>query len=1045
MKLTNYAVHRRLATSAIVIALVVLGLYGLWRLPVDFLPNVTYPMIKMHIWWRGATPEEIEKNIADPIERQMATVDDLDFLESSSIEGMYTLQANFKYGVNVDVAYQDALAAMARVARELPKDMDPPVVIKADPTQLPVVQMTVSSDQWDLVKLRTWTDEWLQDQLLAVPGVAGTEIVGGLKREIRVHLDPQALEKHGLTLPAVLKRLREENIEQFGGRVTVGTKEIIARTMGEYRSLDEIRDIVLARNGEAKLYLRDVADVQDASEEVRVITRLGGKPCVKLSVLKQANANTVEVAEGVSRRIGELGPALPQGIALGMVENQADYVGAALGGVRNAAVEAAVLLIFIIYLFLGSWKQVLVMVIALPITLVLNFGLMKMAGFSLNIFSLGGLVIAIGVLLDNSIVVIENITRRRHEFPDEATDVGAVAATSEIGPAIVAATLSFLALFVPFLLVPGLTSLLFRELILVIAGIVIISLVVAVSVTPMITATILGRRASGQRKQGRFERFFDRVTDGYGWALERALRGRWIMLSAFGLILLAGVLLMDRLGGEFLPQMDDGRVMVKVKLPTGASLAETDRVLNQIEQRISEGELIQSAFTLSGGKVWGLYTYEIANEGEIDIQLVPRGKRKLSTKEYIERLRPIVAKVPVPGGNAMVMRMPMKGIRKLGDADIEVKIKGPDIATLYDQARQTAGAMNDLAHFTNVYVSMDMTKPEYQVKIDRARAAELGVSITDIADTMRSLITGAVATRYRDGDEYYNIRVMIPESKISSRQDVENLPLNGTQGGYLRVKDVAAVTSAVGPVEIVREDQIKQVIVRGDAAGVSVGKALAELQDAMAKTDRPVGYEVSYGGQAQMMSDMKQTVLTILAFAVFFSFIVLAVQFNSLKLPALILGSVPFCLAGLVFLMLGAGLPLGATVIIGVLVVVAATVNDGVLLLMFAQELQATKGLSPFNAVLDAAKIRLRPRVMTTIGILVGFTPLALAIEEGGDMLQPMAAGAIGGLLMEVPVALFLMPCLYLIFTRKHVVQPVANVMPVTAVETPTAMPPQAQ
>jgi len=1018
MKLTQYAVHRRLATGAIVVALLVLGIYGLWRLPVDFLPNITYPMVRVHIWWRGATPEEIEKSIADPVERQMATVDDLDYLESSSIEGMYSLQVNFRYGVDVDVAYQDALAAMARVARELPKDMDPPVVIKADPSQLPVVQMTVRSDQWDLVELRTWVDEWLQDQLLAVPGVAGTEIVGGLKREIRVHLDPLTLEKHGLTLPGVLKRLREENIEQFGGRVTTGPKEIIARTMGEYRNLGEIRDIVLARSGAAKLYLRDVAQVQDASEEVRVITRLDGNPCVKLSVLKQANANTAAVAEAVSRRIQELGPALPPGIRLGMVENQADYINAALSGVRNSAIEASVLLIFIIYLFLGSWKQVLVMVLALPITLILNFGLMKMAGFSLNIFSLGGLVIAIGVLLDNSTVVIEGITRRRRERPEEPTDMVAVAATSEVGPAIVAGTLSFLALFVPFLLVPGLTSLLFRELILVIAGIVIVSLAVAVSVTPMLTATILGRRPFGQRKLTRFERFFDRVTDSYGWALKWSLRGRWIVVAAFVVILLAAGFLMSRLGSEFLPQMDDGRIMVKVRLPTGAALTETNRVLRQIEQQIGEDERIASSFTLVGGRVWGLYTYEIANEGEIDIQLVPRSRRELTTKQYIEHLRPIVAKIPVPGGNAMVMQMPIKGIRKLGEADIEVKIKGPDIETLYEQARQTAATMNDLAHFTNIYVSMDMTKPEYQVRIDRARAAELGVSISDIADTMRSLITGTVATRYREGDEYYNIRVMVPESKITCRQDVENLPVNCAQGGYLRIRDIAEVTSAVGPVEIVREDQVKEVVVRGDAAGVSVGKALAELQEALARKDRPVGYELAYGGQARAMADMKQTILAILGFAVFFSFIVLAVQFNSLKLPALILGSVPVCVAGLVFVMFASGLPLGATVIIGVLVVVAATVNDGVLLLTFAGELQANEGLSPFDAVLKAAKIRLRPRVMTTVTTLVGFIPLALAIEEGGDMLQPMAAGAIGGLGMEILVALFLMPCMYVIFTR---------------------------
>jgi multidrug efflux pump subunit AcrB len=540
----------------------------------------------------------------------------------------------------------------------------------------------------------------------------------------------------------------------------------------------------------------------------------------------------------------------------------------------------------------------------------------------------------------------------------------------------------------------------------------------AVTVTPMITAIVLGRKIR-TRQSSRFERFFERVTEAYGWSLERAIRGRWIVIPVFvGILVLAG-LLMGRLGSEFLPQMDDGRIMVKVKLPTGASLAETDRVLAEIEKGIGDDDRIESLFTLSGGKVWGLYTYEIANEGELNIQLVPRHARQLSTDEYIEYLRPIVGKVSVPGGMAMAMQMKIKGIRKLGEADIEVKIKGQDISTLYDLARRTAGAMNELAHFTNVYVSMDMTKPEYQVRVDRARAAELGVSIGDIADTMRSLITGAIATRYRDGDEYYNIRVMIPESKIVSRREVEDLPLNRAQGGYLRLKDVAEVEQAVGPVEIVREDQVKEVIVRGDAAGVSVGQALAELKAALDKQERPIGYDFSFGGQAQMMAEMQQTVLAILAFAIFFSFIVLAVQFNSLRLPALILGSVPFCLTGLVFIMLASGLPLGATVIIGVLIIVAATVNDGVLLLTFANELRESEGLSASESVLKAAKIRLRPRVMTTIAVLVGFIPLALAIEEGGDMLQPMAAGAIGGLLMEMLVALFLMPCLYVVMSKK--------------------------
>ena len=1024
MKVTTYAVRRRIATGVISIALVVLGIYSFMLMPVNFLPDVTYPLIKVHIWWRGATPEEISTNIADPLERQMAMVDNLDYLESSSIEGMYTLLANFKYGVNIDVAYQDALAAIARVARQLPKDMDPPLIMKADPSQLPVVQLTISSDVWDLTKLRTWTENWLQYQLQAVPGVAGTDIVGGLKREIRVHLDPNAMEKFGLTLPAVTKRLQEENLEQFGGRVTVGRREFIARTMGEYRTLDDIRNVVLANGAAGKIFLKDVARVEDAHEEARVVTRRGGKPNVKLSVLKQADANTVEVARAVNQRIEQLTPSLPAGVQMGMVENQADYVIAALNGVRNAAIEASILVLLIIYLFLGSWRHALVMLLVLPITLIINFALMQLMGFSLNIFSLGGIVVAIGVVLDNSIVVLENITRLRQVHPEEDGFSLAERGTGEVWVPILASTLSSLALLLPFLLVPGLTSLLFRELILVVAGVFLVSLALAVTLTPLLTGMLTGKRAESHG-EGRFVRFFAWVTKGYGRLLELALRHRLAVIGTFIFLLVGAVVLFPYLGSEFLPRMDDGRVMVKVKLPTGASLTETTNILSRVEEKLQDDPLVESYVTMAGGKVWGLATYEIANEGQVDIQLVPRHARKIGTKAYVERLKKTLAPVSMPGAKPMVMQMPVKGIRKLGEADIEVKIKGQEMDKLFDLARQTSESMNKLAHFTNVYVSMDMTKPEYQVEVDRVRAAELGISVVDVASTVRSLISGTVATRYREGDYFYNIRVMIPEQHFTSKQEVENLVLSGSQGGYLRLKDVARVIPAVGPVEIVREDQVKEVFVRGDAAGVSVGQALSELKGAVSKMTIPVGYEVSYGGQAQMMADMQKAALLILAFALFFAFVVHAVEFNSLRLPALILGSVPFSLAGMVYALFLTGFPMGATVIIGVLIVVAATINEGVLLITFADDLQRDRHLSPLDAVIEAAKIRLRPRLMIALAIIFGFTPLALNLEEGGEMLQPMAAGAIGGLALGVFVALFLMPCFYVLFQRRGAGGPV--------------------
>lgn len=1018
MRITEYTVRRRLATSAIALALAVLGLYGLWRLPVNFLPDMTYPMIKLNIFWSGATPEEIERNLADPIERQMMTVDGLDYLESSSIEGMYSLIANFGYGQDIDVAYQDATAALARVARKLPRDIDPPVIFKADPTQIPILQITVRSDLWDLVKLRTWTDEWLQDQILAVPGVAGTEIVGGLVREIRVHLNPDKLEKYGLTIAAVLKRLREENVEQFGGRVTVGPKEIIARTMGEFTSLEDIRNVVLVRDGANRVTLRDVAEVLDAHREARVITRLNRQQAVKLSVLKQADANTVEVARAVERRLAELRPGLPAGVALGLVENQGLYVTDALNGVKRAAIEAAVLVVWIVWLFLGSWRQVVVIVTALPLILIMNFGLMQLAGFSLNIFSLGGLVIAIGVLVDNSILVIEAISRRREEHPKEPINDAVIAATTDIGPALVAATMAFLALFVPFLLVPGLVSLLFRELILVIAGIVLISLATAVSLTPMLTAVLLGRAAKGGRK-GRFESLVDRITELYARVLSRALTFRYAVIALFVLALAGGGYAATRLGSEFLPQMDDGRVTVKVKLPTGAAVAETDRLLSAIEEQFGADPRIESMFAMAGGRAVGTITFEIANEGELNLQLVPPEARDISTAEFIRQLRPKVAKVPAPGGKVTVAQTKVKGMRKLGDADIEVKIQGEDLRQLFELAGRMAQTMNGLNQFTNVYVAMDLSKPELQVSVDRVRAAEMGVSVAEVADTLRTLVAGSVPTRLREGDNDYDIRVMVPETRIRNRSDLENLLIATQRGGFVRLGDIARIQPATGPVEIVREDQVKMVIVRGDAAGVSVGEALAGLQAAMERESIPPGYQIAYGGQAQMMSEMTRDVMLILAFALFFSFIVLAVQFNSLKLPALILGSMPFCLAGSMGLLLAAGKPLGATVIIGILVVLAAAVNAGVLLFTYARGLQENGGIPVREAIITAARLRLRPIIMVSSAILFGLVPLALALEAGGDMLQPMAIAAIGGLLMESLVALFLMPCLYDVFTKK--------------------------
>lgn len=1014
MNITKSTLLRPIGASVIAIAVFVVGLFSLRQLDVDYLPEITYPMIKIHIWWRGATPEDIDKNVADPIERVLATVDNLDYLESSSIEGMYTLLVNFEYGVDVEEAYQDVITAMGRTARELPADMDPPVIIKADPSQLPVMQVTVSSEKRDLVWLRDWCDNWLQDRIVTVPGTAGVEIVGGLKREIRVHLDPSRLLAYGLSPASIARTLYEENKEMFAGRVTVESREIIARTMGEFESLEEIRNVVIAHSDRGLVYLKDVAGVEDSHEEVRVITRFNGENCVKLSVLKQEQANTIKVAKAVKAKLEDLKTEIPDDIEFGVVENQGDYVMAAINSVKDSAIIAAILVIIVTYIFLGHWRQIIVLMIALPLTLVANFLVMKLAGFSINIFSLGGLVVAMGVVLDNSIIAVENITRVKNLNGSEST----TRAMSEIGSALLAATLSYLALFLPFLLVPGLISLLFKELVMVIAGIVILSLLIALTITPLIADRLIKK---GHIKAG-IGRFLDKINEyaaeGYGKLLTLALRIKWIVVLIAIALLGLGIFLFRVTGSEFFPEIDDGRIMVKVILPAGTSVEKTNGILATIEQRIKNNDAIESCFTLAGGRVWGLYTYEIAEQGEVDIQLVPKSQRKMSTDDFIQKLRPEMGKIPIPGGKIAVMHMKIKGIRQTGQQQVEVKVNGSDLAEIFAFAQKAASTLNQAEGLTGVNLSMDMTKPEYRVYVDRARASVLQIPIRQVAQTLRSLIQGEVATQFREDSEYYAIRVMVPETKIACKEDIEQLILENTRGQQFYLREIAEVKRAVGPVEIVREDQIKQVIVRADADRISVGQAVERAKAALASLDKPGGVYLEMGGQAQMMAEMTKTAKWLLGFAVFFAFVVLAVQFESLKLPVLILLCLPFCIIGMVYGLYWYGLAVGATVAIGLLIVVAATVNDGVLLLTYAEVLRKGEHISAFEAVSTAGKIRFRPRIMTTVSTIAGFIPLALNLGEGGDLLQPMAVAAIGGLVFEIAVALILMPCVYAIFQK---------------------------
>lgn len=1021
MKLAAIAINRPVAVTVLTIAAIVGGWFSLTQLEVNYLPNISYPMVKIHVWWRGATAEDIENNVADPIEQVVSTVDNLDYIESSSIEGMYTLLANFSYGVNVEVAFQDVVAAMGRVTKNLPKDIDPPVVIKADPSQLPALEVMITSDRHDWLFLRQWADEWLVDRLATVKGTAGAEVVGGLEREIRVHLNPERLQAYGLSADKVAKALYEENLETFAGRITIEPREITARTMGEFESVEEIEDVVVAlRDDTQPIYIRDIAKVEDANAEMRIGTHFNGQKCIEFKVLKQYAANAVAVAEGVKLKLEELQQRgdIPEGINFSYIEDDSVYVRNAVSSVKDSAILAAILVVIVVYLFLGKWRQVIVMMVALPVTLLANFAIMKAANFSINVFSLGGLVVALGVILDNSIVVLENITRLKSENVKDYAYRG----TQEVGTAIIAATLTFLVIFMPFVFVPGMVSVLLSELVFVVGGVVIISLIVAITLTPVLTSKLLSSEKNEQAFgiAAVFERFIIFWVGLYTALLAKCIKVKYLIVilafAAFGL----GVWLSSQTGTQFLPQLDDGRVAVKLKMPSGTSLAKVDQVLETVENRLAGLPEIESIFRLSGGRVFGLYTLEVGNEGTLNIQLVPRSQRDITTEQFISKIRPWVAQIQSqqPGAKLPVIAKPIKGLRKVGEQDIEVNVKGSDVIQLYDFSEKLAEKLSLTSGISGVNISMDMSKPEYGVYIDRARASVMGISVRQVANVLRTQVAGIVASQYRDGAEYYPIRLIVPEITIESKKHLENLIVDTHKGEPVYLRDVATVKRDVGPVEISREDQVIRVIVRADPDGISVGEALAKAEQTAMDLNPPQGVEVSMGSQARFMKESRQVMGMILGFAAFFAYVILAIQYESFVLPILIIINVPLALTGALFALYIAGAPVGVTVQIGILVMMGGITSQGVVLLTLAEQYRKS-GLSGVEAVKKAAPTRVRPILMTQLTTVLGLVPLVLNMGEEGGMLVTMAIAVIGGLLYSLLLTLLFLPSAYSVVFRK--------------------------
>ncbi|MBN2818788.1 MAG: efflux RND transporter permease subunit [Bacteroidales bacterium] len=1025
MKLTIQSIKRPAGTIMLMIVLMVVGIAGFFRLPTNILPDITYPMVKVYVYWPGATPEQIENEVATVIERKMATVDNLDYIESTSEEGVYTLLVNFDFSVNRDVAYQDVLAKMGLIKKELPQGIPEPIVFKADPSQLPVVEILASAENMSLTELRTWVENEFQEEFASVKGSAGTALSGGMMREIRIHIDPVKLQGYNVTLQEINNRLQKENIDMVGGRVITGTRDYIIRTYGEFQSLQEIENLIIRKqNGDGQVLLKDLARVEDHHGLQRIRTKYNGKEGVRISIFKQADANAVTVSDLIAERMEQLRTELPPSTHIDMIYDQAEYVRLATNGVRDAMLMAALLVTLVTAFFLSGWKRVLSLILSLPVTLLGTFFFMELLGFSINIFTLGGLVVAMTVVLDNSVVMLENITRIQETEPNTPNQVskGAI----QISGAIVTATLTFLSLFVPFLLVPGIASLLFRELVITIAIIIFLSMVVSLTVTPMFMALFYPEGKPVTKKHSFIARISDKFINGlifiYKPTLHWSLKLRWLVLLTFILLLIPGYQYLKKTGSEFLPKADDGLITVKIIMATGTSMEETNNVLTQAEKVIAQQEFIHGYANLAGGKVWGLVTTDNSFEGELNIQLVPAAQRPMDTDEYVEQLRPLVMKtVKAPGATIKVFHSKMKGIRQTGQFDIELEIlaaRSESMQKIYSQATLLRNELKDLEFLSGLDISLRLTKPEYQIKVDRQKAFDLGLSYEEIGNAVKTLVGGTVATRYKDGAYYYPIRIITDEREVTSSSDLENIYLHTPKGAIVPLNAVAQVEKAVGPMQVDRKDQDRVIKVTANVAGTSVGDATTALKQKLETYKLPSGYRINYGGQSQMLSENMLQMAIILIFALFLGYAVMVLYFESFLKPLIIIIRIPLSLAGISYALYITGTPLSVTALIGIIMLTGMEINNGVLLLTFIDELRE-QGVGIIEAIKQASIVRLRPILITDINSLFGLIPLAFAFGDGTEMLKPMAIVVIGGLLFGLLLVFIFIPVAYLILYGK--------------------------
>lgn len=1001
------AVRRRVAVIMATLAVIAFGMVGYRRLPLELFPDITYPSLTVQTELPDTAPQEVENLVTRPVEEAVGVLRGLQAIHSVSRPGISEVTLEFDWGSDMDMMSMEVREKLDR--RLLPEEAHDPVVLRFDPALDPIVRLALSGSD-DLAALRRLADRQIKQDLETIKGVAAAQVKGGLEAEVQIAVDQERLAALGVPLDRIRAVLGVSNINLPGGSLRGEDSQYLIRTVNEFDDVAEIGDLIVWQQQGAPVRLRDVARVWMGAKEREEITRVNGREAVEIAIYKEGDANSVTVSRLLRQRLGEWERKLPAGHRIEVLFDQSEFIRQALDEVRDSALLGGLLAVLVLFAFLRDWRSTLIIGISIPISIVATFLLMYRLGISLNVMSLGGLTLGIGMLVDNSIVVLESIFRKRQD--GLGLFRAAVEGTQEVGAAVFASTLTTVAVFVPLVFVEGVAGQLFKDQALTVTISLLASLAVALTVAPMFAS--LGGRvgtrgapsedevAAGARLTlGRFSQFYDRL-------VRRAVRRRGLTIGLAGAALTLAVLGLRAVDTELIPELSEGEFFLEVNLPEGTALAATDRLIQELERQAGEDPAIALNYATIGSRlIAGGISLNTKGEhlAQVNVTMKDRADDRAEAAS-IENLRQRYetlpdAEVKLGRPSYFTLKTP-----------IEVSVYGEDLDALRAYSLELAGAVATVPGLVDVRSSLEAGNPELQVVFDRDRLAALGLDMGVMSETLRQRVQGVVPTRFKEADRQIDIRLRNAEDTRRSLADIRNLVLPGPNGQPIRLLSVADVQLRRGPAEIHRLQQQRAAVITANLDGRGLGAAVRDVESVLRQNPPPTGITTEIGGQNREMQVSFRSLRFALLLAVFLVYLVMASTFESFLHPFIILLTIPLGLVGVAAGLLLTGTPINVMVLIGVILLAGVVVNNAIVLIDCVNRLRRS-GMDKVEAVVQAGHIRLRPILMTTLTTVLGLLPMAIAWGEGSELRQPLAITVLFGLSAATLLTLVVIPAVY--------------------------------